>query len=169
MLLTAVFSCKNESVKTDKGQTAEPLVSTQPTPSSELQSMHDNAMATYKYRMENNKPGIGQILDSGVWEFKFTFANGEMTKPGELAGNWIDFDEHNKYEYGLYDQVQGSGVYHFNTDDMTLLMVDNDATKKPQEHILKIANGAMIMQGQRTYGDRSQQSKLDWLAQRPTK
>lgn len=161
-------SCDSKAKTANQSEAAQPIKSNKPSPNSELARMRDRAISTIDFRINEGKPGVAQILDVGLWEYKFTF-DGEMTKPGELDGNWIDFDEKGNYAYGLYDKEKGSGIYHFHPDDMRLLMVDNDENKKPQEFILKLANGAMIMQGQNTYGDRSTQSKLDHLMERPTK
>ena len=47
-------------------------------------------MATQEIKNDENESWA--IIEHGVWEYEFIFTKGEMSKVGEMAGNWIDFD-----------------------------------------------------------------------------
>lgn len=159
------YSCKNEG----NGALASKESNASPKASPQMTELREKAKAVYDYRMENGEFSSAQILDNGAWEYKFTFADGAMSKPGALAGKWIDFAENNTYEYGTYDRVEGSGIYHYDPLSTILLIIDNDPTAKPQEFEMKLVMDALVMVGQKTYNDNSTQSKLDKRETRPTK
>ncbi len=160
-----LFSCKNDG-KTPS--TTEPNVSNKAvTP--QMTKLRENAKAVFDYRIKNGEFSTAQILDNGVWEYKFTFADGAMSELGALAGKWIDFADNNTYQYGNYDVIEGSGIYHYNPISTIILMIDNDAATKPQEFEMKLVMDALVMVGQKTYNDNSTQSKLDKREVRPTK
>ena len=134
-----------------------------------MTKLRENAKAVFDYRIKNGEFSTAQILDNGVWEYKFTFADGAMSELGALAGKWIDFTDNNTYQYGNYDVTEGSGIYHYNPISTIILMIDNDPATKPQEFEMKLVMDALVMVGQKTYNDNSTQSKLDKREVRPTK
>lgn len=160
-----LFSCKNDG-KTPS--TTKPNVSTKAV-APQMTKLRENAKAVFDYRIKNGEFSTAQILDNGVWEYKFTFADGAMSELGALAGKWIDFADNNTYQYGNYDVTEGSGIYHYNPISTIILMIDNDAATKPQEFEMKLVMDALVMVGQKTYNDNSTQSKLDKREVRPTK
>jgi len=138
-------------------------------PSASMTALRERAKSVIDFRTKNAEFSTAQILDAGVWEYKFTFADGAMSKLGELAGKWIDFKDDNTYEYGLYDDVKGSGIYHYDPLTTIVLLIDDDPSMKPQEFEMKIVSDALVMVGQKTYNDNGTQSKLDKRDSRPTK
>lgn len=158
------YSCKSDSKSSDKKVSKE-----YKEPSPAIKSLRDQAKAVYDFRMKNTEFSTAQILDGGAWEYKFTFADGAMSELGALAGKWIDFNDDNTYEYGLYDDIKGSGIYHYDPMTTIALIIDNDPTVKPQEFEMKIVMDALVMVGQKTYNDNGTQSKLDKREVRPTK
>ena len=162
---SSLYSCKNDgkTASSSNAKVSEKKASPQMT------SLRNQAKSVYDYRMENTEFSTAQILDNGVWEYKFTFADGAMSELGSLAGKWLDFAENNTYEYGSYDTIEGSGIYHYDPLSTIILMIDNDPTAKPQEFEMKIVMDALVMVGQKTYNDNSTQSKLDKREVRPTK
>lgn len=162
---SSLYSCKNDG-KTSSS-TKETVSADKVTP--QMTELRKNAKAVYDYRMKNEEFSTAQILDSGVWEYKFTFADGAMSELGSLAGKWIDFADNNTYEYGNYGNIEGSGIYHYNPLSTIILMIDNDPATKPQEFEMKLVMDALVMVGQKTYNDNSMQSKLDKREVRPTK
>lgn len=164
VLGSSLYSCKSDaSTKSNK----DIKVSEEATPA--MIALHERAKSVYEFRMKNTEFSTAQILDAGVWEYKFTFADGAMSEVGALAGKWIDFADDNTYEYGLYDDVKGSGIYHYDPMTTIALLVDNDPAEKPQEFEMKLVMDALVMVGQKTYNDNSTQSKLDKRDVRPTK
>ena len=163
---TGINSCKTDSAEQSSAKEKE-VQATPKSMNSELSQMRDRAKSTYDYRMEHESEHNAQILDNVVWEYEFTFANKEMSSPGALDGKWIDFNKNNTYEYGLFEQINGSGIYHYNPDKSILLMIDNDPTVKPHEYELRIVMNTMLMIGESTYNDKSTQSKLASRPDRP--
>lgn len=134
----------------------------------QIEQLHKQASAILAYRLEN-KPEKYAIIDVGVWEYEAAFKEGAMSKPGEYAGHWIDFDEKGGYEFGVYDEVKGKGKYHYDNDSHLLLLVNNDPQVKPEEYELKLIQSVMIMMGKSTYQDNGFQAKLLKTEKRPAK
>lgn len=134
--------------------------------SAQIKQMNEQALAILQYRREN-KPKNYAIIDVGVWAYEAAFKDGAMSKPGEYDGHWIDFDENNNYEFGIKNQVKGSGKYHYDNDSQLLLLVNNNPEVKPEEYELKLVNDIMIMMGKTTYQDNGFQAKLVKISERP--
>lgn len=163
-----LFSCKND-VSTSGSNNETKVTTEQKAASPAIIALRERAKSVYDFRMADGKPNVAQILDHGVWEYKFTFADQKMSELGALAGKWIDFAPDNTYEYGWYDDVQGSGIYHYDSENSIALLIDNDPTAKPQEFEMKLVMSALVMIGTKTYNDNSTQSKLDNREVRPVK
>lgn len=138
-------------------------------PTAAITSLRERAKSVYDFRMKEPGDNSAQILDDGVWEYKFTFANQEMSPVGALAGKWIDFAPDNTYEYGWHDTIKGSGIYHYDPLQYIALLIDDDPSVKPTEYEMKLVMDALVMIGTKTYNDNSTQSKLDKVPVRPTK
>ena len=123
-----------------------------------LASQRSQALSILNYRLKDN-PEPYAIVEADLWEYEFVF-DGQMSKPGEYEGVWIDFKPDFTYEYGRNSEVLGSGRYHYHFDRGELLMVDNQSDLKPREWSVKSAGDAMVLIGTRTYGDNSIQMKL---------
>ena len=161
---SSLYSCKNDGTT---ASSAKEVLAQKASP--QMTEIREKAIAVHDYRMKNSEFSTAQILDSGVWEYKFTFAEGAMSELGALAGQWIDFADNNTYEYGNYDKIKGSGIYHYDPITTIALLIDNDSATKPQEFEMKLVQDALVMVGQKTYNDNSTQSKLDKRQARPTK
>jgi len=164
VLGSTIIGCKSDGTS---GQSKKAKEYKEPSPA--MTALRDRAKSVYDFRMKNTEFSTAQILDNGVWEYKFTFAEGAMSKLGELTGKWIDFEDNNTYEYGLYGDVKGSGIYHYDPLTTIALLIDDDPSVKPQEFEMKIVMDALVMVGQKTYNDNGTQSKLDKRDVRPTK
>lgn len=165
-------SCKQDQGALNKEDTKQVVAhSAEPkgTVTEAITELRNSAKAVYDFRMNNGKPVNAQVFDQGVWEYEFTFAKGEMSKPGALSGKWIDFLPDNTYEYGWHDTIKGSGIYHFDSENMVALLIDNAPSAKPTEYDVKIAMDVMVIIGTTTYNDKSTQSKLVNVSERPTK
>ena len=125
---------------------------------SEVASMRQQALSIINHRLKNGEESYA-IIEADVWEYEFYF-KGEMSKPGEYAGVWIDFKPDNTYEYGHLQDVQGAGRYSYQFDREELLMVDNNSNEKPQEWQVKAAGDAMVLVGTHIYKDNAIQMKL---------
>ena len=126
--------------------------------SSEIASMRQQALSIINHRLKKGEKSFA-IIEADTWEYEFYF-KGEMSKPGEYAGVWIDFKPDNTYEYGHLKDVQGAGRYSYQFDRGELLMVDNNANQKPQEWQAKVAGDALVLVGTSLYKDNATQMKL---------
>ncbi len=171
MLILIILSCK-ESIKTDiNAQKATENTNNEqhtptPKPAINVPALYNQAEAILKFR-EENSPKKWAIIDVGAWKYDGIFKSGELLKPEEVEGKWIDFDQKGKYDYGLKSSIQGHGRYHYDNEKSTLLLLDDDKTKKPEEYNVRLVNGIMIVQGMDTYNDNNFQAKLSKVEARP--
>jgi len=121
----------------------------------------------HRYKETNRKAVI--ILDKDIWEYEFVFNGKKMSKPGQMAGSWVDFNEDLTYTYGYYEEVQGSGKYTFSIDTRLLLMVDDSDEIKPQEYIAKVYDQTMVLEGNAIYNDNNYNAKLARITTVPAK
>ncbi|MFT4535590.1 MAG: hypothetical protein ACJA1A_002853 [Saprospiraceae bacterium] len=121
----------------------------------------------HRYKQTDKKAYI--ILDKDLWEYEFVFTGKTMTKPGQLAGMWIDFNEDQTYSYGYYDQNYGEGIYTFDLDSGLLLLIDNGDEIKPQEFEAKLFDRSLIMDGNEIYRDNNYNAKLRRIDAKPVK
>lgn len=135
----------------------------------QIQAWRLNADAVIKFRSEEDNNKSWAILTTGVWEEEFVF-EAEMDKPEKIEpGNWIQYNDDLSYTYGHYDEVKGSGRYHYNPDTKLLIMLDDDPKKAPTEYEAQIANSMMVWSGQLTYKNNGTQKKLIKIKERPSK
>ena len=122
------------------------------------EAMNESASAILDFRYKEHGMESYAIIEMDRWEYEF-IARGADIKP---AGNgmWIDFLPDLTYTYGDNDGQMGAGKYHYNFEDHTLLVVDNNKSIKPQEWEAKIAGPTMVLVGKATYRDNHLQVKL---------
>ncbi len=157
-----LIACQSDNKKTSANNSTpkDRLESLRKSPGNNLNisALRSQALSILDYRIkEDGEPYA--IVEAGCWEYEFVF-KGEMSKPGDHAGEWIDFKPDFTYQYGLYNEVQGSGRYHYSLDKTQILMVDNDESIKPQEWTAKNSGDVMILVGTSTYQDNATQMKL---------
>lgn len=126
-----------------------------------------NVIINHRYKQTEKKAYI--ILDKDMWEYEFVFTGKTMTKPGQLAGMWIDFNEDQTYAYGYYDENQGTGIYTYDLDSGLLLLIDNSDEIKPQEFEAKLFDRSLIMDGNEIYKDNNYNAKLRRVETKPVK
>lgn len=172
---SCLLSCNSDSVKrpepilktqqnTDTNPTnpvaAERTASKKKGPSpTEINQMRSSALAILNHRLKKFPETIAMV-EADVWEYQFVYS-GEMSKPGEYKGVWLDFKRDHTYEYGKDTEVHGGGKYNCHLERGEILMVDNDESKKPQEWKIKNADDIMIMMGTATYKDNHIQQKME--------
>ena len=126
-----------------------------------------NVIINHRYKQTEKKSYI--ILDKDMWEYEFVFTGKSMTKPGQLAGMWIDFNEDQTYSYGYYDENQGTGIYTYDLNSGLLLLIDDSDEIKPQEFEAKLFDRSLIMDGNEIYKDNNYNAKLRRVATKPVK
>lgn len=124
----------------------------------EIASMRQQGLSLINHRLKNGAESYA-IIEADSWEYEFYF-HGEMSKPGEYDGIWIDFKPDHTYTYGNRGTVQGAGRYNYHFERQELLMVDNDDNQKPQEWQVKSGGDVMVLVGTNTFKDNAIQMKL---------
>lgn len=100
------------------------------------------------------------FLTSDHWAYEFVFSGTEMSKTGEYAGQWIKFGDDHTYEYGRYNEVSGSGQYHYSLNSEKMIMVDDKDDMMPEEWEIKAQDEVMIMVGAGYFGNNPRQCKM---------
>ncbi len=134
-----------------------------------IAAMHKEADQILEYRVKETGKKSWQSLTSGYWEYEFIFNGGEMSKPGEMSGNWVNFDDNLTYQYGYYENTIGKGRYHYDLDEETLLMVDTKSGIKPNEYEVKMTSDVIVLIGKDTYKDNNYQTKIKKVGNQPQK
>jgi len=169
LIVLSVISCKNDDtrkVQVTGEITIDPQKADQFTSDSDIdkgvrivKNMRDKitpdmitdkvaeAQGILTYRLKEMGAKSWPILTSVYWEYEYIFGGDEMSKPGELAGRWVKFDDDLTYKYGYYEDQQGTGRYHYNLDDELLLMVDDNPKIKPNEYKVNMAKNICILMG----------------------
>jgi len=164
-----LFACKSDTERPKpvaKSTQAQNIVSDKPKsksnkdlpPPNVIATQRAQALAIINHRLKKD-PTIYNIVADGKWEYEFVH-RGEMSKPGEYAGVWINFKDDHTYDYGTNNQVDGTGKYSYHFERSELLMVDDNSSKKPEEWSIKAQGSVMIMVGTATYKDNHTQKKL---------
>ena len=129
------------------------------TKSVNIPKLRGQALSILEFRAKNDADSYA-IVEADVWEYEFVY-DGEMSKPDDYKGVWIDFLPDGTYEYGRYNDIQGSGKYNYHFERGELLMLDDDTSLKPQEWTVKSVGDAMVLVGTATYKDNAIQMKLE--------
>lgn len=135
----------------------------------QIEGMNRDALRILEFR--NNEKGrkYWDVLTNGVWEYQYIFGGIEKTKPDELNGRWIKFEENMVYSYGFFENIQGKGTYHYDLESAQLLLVDDNIKIKPNEYIVQMFTNIAILKGTSTYYDNNFQCKIKGVGIIPTK
>lgn len=117
-----------------------------------------------------NKDNNAQAsLTYAYWYPEFLF-NKTMSAADQFKGCWLKFEDDFTYSYGLYDEIQGGGRYHFRLDDKAVVMLDNKEEVEPKFWTVKQNNRAMAWVGGHDLGiNNGMQMKLLSLDTKPKK
>lgn len=119
-----------------------------------------SALSILDHRISNDTDKSYSIIDADIWEYQFVHDGKKMSEQGSYNGKWLDFKEDNTYDYGTYENKEGDGKYHYDFENLILLMIDNDKSKNPEEWNIKFGSNVMIMIGTPEYGNNNFQKKL---------
>ncbi len=119
-----------------------------------------SALSILDFRISNDTESSYTIIEKDLWEYQFVHNGKKMSEQGAYDGSWVDFNDDHTYRYGKYDSVEGEGKYHYDFENLVLLMIDNDKTKNPEEWNIKFGSDVMIMIGTPEYGNNNFQKKL---------
>jgi len=160
--IVLVFTACNSDGKKNKGlnNPIKDAVATSP----HNNDYRANALSILDFRNKKTEGKSFSIIEADTWEYEFVYTKGNMSKEGEYTGIWVDFKPDMNYSYGKNKLVEGTGKYHYDSDEAVLLMIDDDVSKKPQEWTAKFAGDAMVLVGTNSYNDNSIQMKLARVA-----
>ena len=158
-------ACKSENAnaKSEESKTKDRLESLRKNSESNINisALRAQALSILDHRIKEDDKSYA-IVEAGCWEYAFVF-DGEMSKPGDHAGEWINYKPDFTYDYGLYQEVLGAGRYHYSYDKSLILMIDNNGEFKPEEWRAQNSGDVMILVGTSTYQNNSVQMKLERL------
>jgi|GEM_PF-2371980 len=173
--LSVIYSCKDSATPAASVAIAESNggnkihtspASLSPEKKAQIDDLRSHAHALIEKR--SKEEDAYSMLVVGHWVYEAIFAGGERPKPVE-PGFWVKYDEDFSYQYGQYDRIDGGGKYHltFNTEEPTMIMVDDNANKSPEEWKLMTKEDVMILVGSNYFGNNPKQMKLVKEMQRP--
>ena len=134
-----------------------------------LQEIRVQARAMIDSRIEKQPEALAMITyDYFLPEFVF---NGkEMSKHDEYLGYWIKFEDDFTYQYGYYDALAGTGIYHFRMDDEAILLLNDDETLEPKSWTLRTNGTAFALVGRHDFAvNNGMQIKLLTQSGKPAK
>ena len=100
------------------------------------------------------------FITSDHWAYDGFFDGSKMKKPSEYKGHWIKYEDDNTYTYGQFDEVQGSGQYHYSVQTDKMIMVDDKEDMMPEEWEIKPQDEVMVMVGSGYFGNNPKQCKM---------
>lgn len=135
----------------------------------DLDVIRAQARSIIDYRATNGDKPMA-MLTYGYWNPEFVFNAGKMSAEGQYEGYWIAFKDDFTYSYGAYDDIMGSGRYHFRLDDKQLIMLDDDVEQEPKVWVANNNGEMMSFVGTHEFGvNNGIQMKMVPMDTRPTK
>ncbi len=101
------------------------------------------AAAILEHRTQNDPDPLAMVT-APYWIWGGFFDGKTMIHPKELTGQWLKFEDDFTYSYGWYDDVNGTGRYHYRLDDQSMIMLDDNEDLQPKEWQLQ-SNGVAIV------------------------
>ena len=148
-----IISCKPNSKSASDSDSETTAAQKEPA----NQEMRNLALSYIQHRSQDGKTYA--MMTGGFWNYQFVYDRG-MSKPGDYDGHWLKFKDDFSYEYGLWDQTDGTGKYHFRLDDNMLVMLDDDPSNDPKEWEVKYGGDAMVFVGSTGFGNNGMQIKF---------
>lgn len=172
LLLLIFFACKQNSTNSTDSSSSrnaavlpveeQLIISNQKGRSdSMIQVYRVSAAGILDHRIKSVKTKTVTPLDKDLWHVEAVLKGSDMTFGDNLKGAWIDFADNNTYKYGSYEVINGGGKYHYDTENILLLMLDDDTRVKPQEFQTLLNNDGLVLVGSQVYGDNNMQVKME--------
>ena len=134
-----------------------------------VQEIRIQAKAMIESRIEKNPDPLAMIT-TDYFLPEFVFNGKEMSKTGEYQGHWIKFEENFTYQYGYYDALTGTGIYHYRIDDEAMLLLNDDETFEPKSWTLLSNSLAFALVGRHDFGvNNGMQIKLETQSTKPAR
>ena len=115
-------------------------------------------------------PNPMAMITQTYWTWAGFFNGQEMVHPDRLVGQWLKFEDNFTYSYGYFDDINGTGIYHYRLDDDALLMLDDNEKLQPKEWQLRSNGTAIVLEGRHGFKiNNGMQMKLGPNDRRPTR
>jgi hypothetical protein len=135
----------------------------------DLDILRKQVRALIDYRIKQNPDPLA-FITYAYWYPEFVASGGKVSAEHKYLGYWLKFNDDFTYTYGKYDEIHGSGHYHFRLDDDNMLMVDDDPSIEPKIWQANHNGEAIALVGQHDYGmNNGIQMKMIPLDARPVK
>jgi hypothetical protein len=164
MIVSLWYGCKSDLNKADILTNDYAMLNQETLKPLEIADMRKTVKPILEKRIKESNKNANQ-LEKDVWIYEATVKNSDLTPQDSLGGRWIDFKADFIYEYGSNDITKGKGIFHYDTENAKLLLMDNNTLIKPQEFDVKALNDMLVIVGTYEYKDNNIQSKL---VRRPT-
>lgn len=177
LTLGLLFACGDSTTKTPPNPNAKAIVEGPVMPINIKKSAQYESLASARREAQSliqhrktTHPNPMAMVTQTYWTWAGFFDGKEMMHPDRLLGQWLKFEDNFSYSYGYYDDVNGTGIYHYRIDDDSLLMLDDDETKQPKEWQLRSNGTAIVLEGRHGFSiNNGMQMKLGPNDRRPTK
>jgi len=181
ILSLVCFACKDTSSSSPNSPAAEQRV-VKTDGGNKIHVAPASLSAGNKEKVDNLRSHAHALIDNrsvsedaysmivvGFWVYDGVFAGGERPSAAP-PGHWIKFEDDFSYRYGEFAETQGGGRYHltFNTDEPTLIMVDDNPNKSPEEWTIKTKEDVVIFIGSDYFGNNPRQMRAYKQMNQPT-
>ena len=109
------------------------------------------------------------FLTADLWHYVFALTVTEVPEKNPYEGFWIDFHDDGTYEKGVYDDVTVEGVFTFDNNTKRLRIYPTKGDDRIREWEILTNGDVIIFVGTNTFGNNSEQIKLERATQRPVK
>jgi len=135
-----------------------------------VQEIRMQAKAMIESRIEKNPDPLAMITHNYFLPEFVLFNPQEISKSGDFQGHWIKFEEDFTYQYGYYEVLAGTGIYHYRIDDEALLLLNDDETLEPKSWALRTNGMAFALSGRHDFGvNNGMQIKLEIQSTKPAR
>lgn len=109
------------------------------------------------------------MITSDLWHYSFALTVTEVPDHNIYEGYWIDFHDDGTYDKGLYDEKVGEGVFTYNNDKKLITIYPTKGDDSVKEWEVMTNGEVLILVGTNTYGNNSEQIKLERSTTKPMK
>ena len=111
-----------------------------------LEEARRQAGALIQHRIGTH-PNPMAMVTSPHWTWAGFYNGKEMVHPDRLTGQWLKFEDDFTYSYGYFNEVNGTGRYHYRIDDDALIILDDNEELQPKEWQLRSNGTAIVLEG----------------------
>ena len=154
LTMTLIFACNGKKIATPPDSTTSNIVKGPEMPVNTKKTAQYKSLEGARRECESliqhrkgTHPNPMAMVTQTFWTWAGFFNGKEMVHPDRLLGQWLKFEDNFTYSYGYYDDVNGTGIYHYRIDDDALLMLDDNEELQPKEWQLRSNGTAIVLEG----------------------